>query len=347
MEKQPIKTKIDDQSFVAFLDQVQSRPSGFLSGGQDLSPTEGNVPAIPLRNENPEQSQLDDGENDFFESEFESEKEDNLLEFFLKSDTEPKEQQKESLSYEQDSPFMNSFLTELVNSMKNTLSSIYHATVLTMDKFDDADIKKRSHRQIKEDIRRMDSVLNSLLNFININTPIAKTDTLSVIFDEILEANEKQLREKNIKVMKRCEKNLPETYIHNEQIRFILHSILQYAVFSTSPNETIGLLMKSSDFHDGLDAKKPSSESKEGYVEVVVGFNGNRKLLNPLENSAGTSEDQGEEAIGLILRLVKEILQKNRGRIAVETNGKRPNTLVTLRFPIERRKVVYYAPITL
>jgi hypothetical protein len=82
-------------------------------------------------------------------------------------------------------------------------------------------------------------VLNSLLNFISINTPIAKTNTLSVILEDILEAIEKQLRAKDIRIARRCEKDLPET------------------------------------------------------------------------------------------------------------NGNRPKTLITVRFPIERRKVVYYAPITL
>jgi hypothetical protein len=31
----------------------------------------------------------------------------------------------------------------------------------------------------------------------------------------------------------------------------------------------------------------------------------------------------------------------------VETHGERPKTLINLRFPVERRKVVYYEPIAL
>jgi len=80
---------------------------------------------------------------------------------------------------------------------------------------------------------------------------------------------------------------------------------------------------------------------------MVVGFNGGSKLANPLESLSGIPGDQRDEAMELILKLVKEILRKNHGRMMVETNGKRPNTLITLRFPIERRNVVYYAPINL
>ena len=159
---------------------------------------------------------------------------------------------------------MTSFLVELVHCIKNSLTSIYHTTSLAMEEIHDTERKKDSHTQVKQDIQKIDSVLNSLLNFININTPIAKENTLYVILEEILEANEKQLREKNIKIIKKFEKDLPETYIHNEQVRFILHSVLQYAIFSTPRNETIGFLMKALDFHDGMDTKKDSPEKKKG-----------------------------------------------------------------------------------
>jgi hypothetical protein len=64
----------------------------------------------------------------------------------------------------------------------------------------------------------------------------------------------------------------------------------------------------------------------------------------------GNSKDvpgDPREAIDLILVLAKEILKKNHGMMIMESNGNKPKTLITVRFPIERRKVVYYAPITL
>lgn len=344
MEKHFCGTKLDDRSFVTALHRLQSQLPDLISEEKNILASEGgSIPSVSLRNEQPENSLFDNLEKDFFASEGEDKTHDPPLKF----DTKSKEHKEDMPSMEGKTPFMNSFLIELVDSIKNTLSSIYQNVVLNMDKFDDAEIKKHSQCKIKEDIKKIDSVLNSLLNFINIDTPIAKTNTLIVILDEILEADEKPLREKNIKIVKRCEKDLPETYIHNEQIRFILHSVLQYAIFSVPVNETISFVMKAFDLQDGLNADKTLAESRAGYVEVAVGFNGNNKTQNPLEKIAGTSGDQGEDAIGLILRLVKEVLQKNKGIMLMEANGKRPNTLVTLRFPVERRKVVYYAPITL
>jgi len=344
METSSFKAKSDDQSFGVFLEQIRLRPPDFISGGNDLSIIEErNSPPISLKDEEPELFKFNGKE----EVSVEPEAEGNSFESFLKkADTKSAEPKKENLPNEEDPPFMNSFLIELVHSVKNTLASIYHTTLVTMDKADDVEIRKHSRVKIKEDIKKIDSVLNSLLNFININTPIAKTNTLYTILEEVLEANQKQLHEKNIQIMKRCEKDLPETYIHNEQVRFILHSIVQYAIFSTPPNESIGLIMKSLDFHDAMDTQKDSSGKKKGYVEVVVGFDGGVKLTGPLENLLKMPEDQ-RQATDLILILANEILTKNRGSMSIESNGKRPKTLITLRVPIERRNVVYYAPINI
>jgi len=258
----------------------------------------------------------------------------------------PRESKKEGLPNERGPSFMDSFLIELVHSIKKTLASVYQATVLTMDRYDDVEIRKRSHTQVKEDINKIDSVLNSLLNFINVNTPIIKTNTLYVILEEILEANDKQLRQKHIKINKTYEKDLPDTFFHPEQVRFILHYVLQYAILSTPPNGNIGLLMKSCDIHDGTVAEKTSPENNRRYIEVMIGFNGNRKPANQLDNLSETPEDQEEGTTDLILRLAKEILERNHGRM-IETHGKRWETLIALRFPVERRKVVYYEPIAL
>jgi len=344
METESLDTKNDNPSFAAFLNQVQSKPPDFISHGKGIPDTENwNSPPRSFETEKPEIPESKGKEGDLLKSE---EAVHPIEAFLKKADTKPPESRKEDLPDEQDSPFMTSFLVDLVHSIKNTLASIHHATLLTIEKADDPEIRIHSHAQVKEDIKKIDTVLNSLLNFININTPIAKTNTLYVILEEILEANEKQLRVKNLKIIKKCEKDLPETYIHNEQVRFILHSILQYAIFSTPPNESVVFLMKALDFRGDTDIKKGSPENKGGYVEVVIGFNGNRKLSNQLDDSSGLPEDQ-KEATDLILRLVKTTLQRNRGTMMVETNGKRPKTLITLRFPIERRNVVYYEPINI
>jgi hypothetical protein len=268
-----------------------------------------------------------------------------FVSFMNKSETKQTETKESPPPVEQDSPFLSTFLVELINNIKNTLASIKHFTILSEEKLDDVEFRKFSQKSVSEDIKKIDSVLNSLLNYININTPIIKTNTVNFLLEEVLEANEKQILSKKIKIYKKCDKVLPETFIHDEQVKFILNSVLQFAILSTPSNGSIGFLIKSFDIQNGVSDKKSPLE-KNGYVEVVVGFMGEKP-----GRSAGSPSDgapaQKEDSANLILQLVKEILQKNFGIMKFEVDEKKSRTLLTLRFPIERRKVIYYEPINL
>ena len=286
----------------------------------------------------------DEMENDFFETE----KETNVAATFSnKGETDPAESNGRKSSIEQNTPFLSSFLIELIHSIKNTLISIQSMSGLSADRLNDVEFRKYAQRNIAEDIKKIDSVLNSLLNYIHINTPIIKTNTISIILEEVLEANEKQLQGKKIKIFKKCEKDLPETFIHGEQVKFILNSILQYAILSTPLNGTIGFLIKSFDFQNEGPDKRVSSERNEGYIEAAIGFTCEKKGVDQSKDNFGIPHVQQEETSKLILQLVKEILQKNKGSMTHEVDPNKPRALITLRFPIERRKVVYYEPISI
>ena len=62
----------------------------------------------------------------------------------------------------------------------------------------------------------------------------------------------------------------------------------------------------------------------------------------PAEQGVGTQMLQKEEPLDLILRFVKEVVQRNRGIMRIEADEKKTKTFISLRFPVERRKVVYY-----
>lgn len=193
-----------------------------------------------------------------------------------------------------------------------------------------------------EDIKKIGSVLNGLLNYIHISTPITKSNTLSSILQEVLEAHEKQIQNKNIKIFKKCKEDLPETFIHDEQVRFVLNSVLQYAILSTPPNGTLGFLIKSFDFQQG-----GPGERNGGYIEAAIPFIGDREQVEQLREVSVKSSNSKDETSKLILQLVKDILDQNRGSMTYEFDPKKGKTLIVVKFPIERRKVVYYESINL
>jgi hypothetical protein len=158
----------------------------------------------------------------------------------------------------------------------------------------------------------------------------------------VLKKHQGKLEEKGIKVLKKLEKDLPETIVHEEQLRYILNSILQYALPSIPSQGSIGFLTKSVHVHKRIGEAEKLAQKDGRFVEIMVVFTGYKKPLEKFDTILGVPPPQQEEAIELELRLIKEMIQKNRGIMTFEVNEKRPRTLISLKFPMERRKVIYY-----
>lgn len=272
---------------------------------------------------------------------------DPLASFLEQIETLPSESREKDQVLTESNSFMASFLTDLIPSIKNQLGMIRNLTSLSADRLGDLEFRKSYQRNVTERIRQIDSVLNSLLNYIHINTPVVKENTLHIILEEVLEANEKQLQEKNIRVLKRCEKDLPETYIHDEQVKFILNALLQYVILSTLPNGSIGLLLRASDTQHGEGPSRNLIETNGGSIEILIGFTTPQKPTAFPGAVPPSTMAQKEEIIGLILKLVEEILGKNHGGLSLEVDEKRAKSFIVLKLPIERRKVVFYERINL
>jgi light-regulated signal transduction histidine kinase (bacteriophytochrome) len=220
--------------------------------------------------------------------------------------------------------------------------SIKTFTQLLREKFNDAEYRDYFYRIVTEDIEKIDSVLNGLLNYIKINTPISKTNTVHLILDEILRKRENQIEESRIKIFKKLEKELPETIVHDEQLRYVLDTLLQYALSSVLPEGSIGFLTKSIDLPRAVMDAQTGAEREDRCLEILIVFTGYRTSAERFETVLGISPFQQDESIELELRLVKEIIEKNRGAMKLEVNETKTRTLISLRLPVERRKVVFY-----
>jgi hypothetical protein len=243
------------------------------------------------------------------------------------------------LSNEQNAPFMSSFFIELIQRIKNTLSSVRNYTQMSRGKFSDKEFGEYFYRAVTEDIEKIDMVLSGLVNYIKLNTPIRKTNTVHRLIEEELKKYQVKLEEKGIKLFKRFEKDLPETIVPDEQLRYILSSVFQYALANISPNLNMGLITRSFVLEKEVGEGPPLFQKDGRYIEISVVFMGYKKTA---EQGVGTTTLQKEEPLDLILRFVKEVVQRNQGMMKIEGDEKKAKTFVSLRFPVERRKVVYY-----
>jgi nitrogen-specific signal transduction histidine kinase/MoxR-like ATPase len=274
---------------------------------------------------------------------FETESENKSFSTFLKKvDAKSTESKPRSFSSEQNANLLSLFLIELVHRIKNPLVSIKTFTQLLRDKFDDGEFREHFYRIVTEDIEKIDYVLNGLLTYIKINTPIEKKDTVHVILEDVLKRHELGLEDKKVKIFRKFEKDLPETIVHDEQLRYIFNALLEYSIPSIPPSGTIGILTKSFHLQTELANAKTYHQKNGGYVEILIVFTGYKKPMEQFETVLGISAGQKEEAVELELRLIKEIIQRNQGIMKFEVNEKKPRTIISLRFPIERRKLIYY-----
>ncbi len=239
-------------------------------------------------------------------------------------------------------PDASLFFLELVHRIKNPLVSIKTFTQLLKDKFNDKEFRDYFYRIVTEDIEKIDSVLTGLLNYIRINHPIEKKDTVHSIIDDVLKRHQAEIESKRIKLFKKYEKDLPETILHEEQLRYILSSLIQYAIPSIPKSGSIGFLTKSLEDGKGNGGEPAISSKAKKYIEILIVFTGYKKPTEPLDPLLGLPSPPSEEVADLEIRLLKEMVERNRGRMTFEVNEKKLRTLISLKFPVERRKVITY-----
>lgn len=238
------------------------------------------------------------------------------------------------LSNEQNTPFLRSFLIDLIRRIKSDVDSIQNYTQISRGKFSDKEFGDYYYRSVNEHVEKVNIVLNSLLDFIKVHTPIQKRNSVHNILEEILKKHQSRLDEKGIKVLKKLERDLPETVVPDEQLKYILQSLLQYILVLAPFRWNLGLSTRSF-VPENADTPGQSIFKKDGkYIEISFVF--------PGEAGSGTAAIRKEEAPDILLRFVKEIVLHNHGMLKIEADEKKTKTAISVRFPAERRKVVTY-----
>ena len=229
------------------------------------------------------------------------------------------------------------FFIELIDQFKDTLKSLKNFTRIFQEKFNDKEFGVYLNRIITDDIKKIELVQNSLLTYIRINNPITKTNTVNTLIEEELKKYQAELEEKKIKLFKTLEKNLPEPAVPDDQLRYILSCVLQYVMALIGANGNLGLFTKQ------FALQREVGADQEGrFIEILMIYTGYRKATEQPGSPLGIAAHQKERILDLALRLVDEIVQRNRGMMKFEEDEKKGKTTISLRFPVERRKMVYY-----
>jgi hypothetical protein len=234
-----------------------------------------------------------------------------------------------------------SLLIELIHHTKSTLDSIKKYTQLSLGKFSDKEFGEFFYRMITKQIEKNDLLVDSFLNYIKVTTPIRKKGTVNTLIGEVLKKHQVRLEENKTKIFRNFEKDLPETIVPDEQLKFILDSILQYTMASIRSDGDIEFLTKSSALQKE-SGEDPGFEKDRKYIEILVAFTSYKKSMERSMQELRAPTPKEEIASDVLLRLVHAIVEGNQGVTRVEVDETKAKKSILLKLPAERRKVVLY-----
>jgi hypothetical protein len=236
----------------------------------------------------------------------------------------------------------SSLIIELIQRIDHSLESIKYFTRVSRGKFSDKTFDDHFHHILNDEIGKVDLLLSSVLNYLKVNSTETKINTVHALIENVLKKNQTQIEEKKIRVFKKFKEDLPETITPDEHLKYILDSTLKYAIRWMPLNGGIGFMTRLF-----INQKQPGEVSApsigEGkYIEISIHFDGYRKTIEPFETILKDPSPEKKETLDFELRLIDEMVKKNQGVMEFGIDGQKGRTLITLRFPVERRKVVYY-----
>jgi len=263
--------------------------------------------------------------------------------FINKNATESLESREDIIPNEHIAFTLFPFFIELIDQFKDTLKNLRYFTRIfyeNYEKFCDKEFGAYLNRMITEDIRNIELVQNSLINYIRISTPIIKKSTVNTIIEEELKKCQVVLNEKQIKLFKTLEENLPGTAVPDDQLRYILSCILQYVMALMPRNGSFGLFTKSLILQKETVEDQTFDQKERRHIEILMFYTSYKKPTEQFGAELGIPARQKEGILDLALRLVDQIVQGNRGTMKFEMDDKKEKTAIFLRFPVERRRVV-------
>jgi len=234
----------------------------------------------------------------------------------------------------------SALVADLVNRIRKTVAEMRDLADSSRGKFKDPAFSQGFQRRMTEYIDNSEADLNCFLDYLRIKSPVRQTNRIHVILEEALERHKKKLMDKGIRIFRRkFEKGLPDASVHIEELRFILNWILEYAIISALPNQSIAFLTRSLEAKEDHEAIRSPEKRGTKCIEIVIasGDYEDFKKQAGVSPKIRTVQNEGERS--WILPLVDEIVQKHRGSLKVSEGRLR---MVSLILPIERRKIVYY-----
>ena len=252
------------------------------------------------------------------------------------SSTKTPESQEDVPRTELNIPPLSSFLVDLICTVRKSLEEVVNQTETYEKKYANNGLGECFFR-LRSDIGKIDALFDNLLQYNKIVTPVRKTNTVHNLIENVLKKYDTLFEKRETLIFRRFEKDLPEVVVPDEQLGYLLDSVLQYILGLMASGGGISFSTRSLVIQEKEDERKQLLEQNNRWVEILAIFTRYMGSTEEAKSILGIQEHLTEQnPLDLILQLAKKMVDKNRGLMKVELAEERNNSSISLLFPAEK-----------
>lgn len=223
--------------------------------------------------------------------------------------------------------FFDLTLPTLAHEIKNPLVAISTFAHLLPEKYEDAEFRQDFSRLVNQDVKRINELLENLLEFTQFSPPHPAPNDLNFILIGVIKQKEKAVHRWGGKITTELSAGLPLILFDETQLGFVLRNLLENALSKMSPDVPLRIATSFS-WDEGTGGRQE-------FVDLRVWYDGPEEFPGTIQRAGDRETEPDFRNLSLALLLVRKVMARNRGTMQVRQEGEEGMT-VRLRFPVVR-----------
>jgi len=229
---------------------------------------------------------------------------------------------------EEGESWFDAAIPTLAHEIKNPLVAISTFAHLLPEKYDDPEFRGEFSGLVMQDVRRINELLENLLEFAQFAPPRFTANDLNFILEEILQQEEKTLGRRGGEIRTELGEELPLVLFDQAQLNFVLRNLLENVVAKMGSNQPLHVSTRFS--------REEGREGQKQFVDLHMWRDGQERVFSPLPQSLHEGSKPDFQNQNLALLLIRKVMVRNRGQMQVGQEEEEGMT-VRLRFPVAER----------
>ncbi len=225
---------------------------------------------------------------------------------------------------EKEGSWLNVILPTLAHEMKNPMVAITTFAHLLPEKYDDPEFRGEFSGLVNQDVRRINELLENLLEFAHFTKPRPSPLDLNLVLGEVLQQQETFFRKRGAQFNCETAEELPLISFDGVQLSFLLRNLLENALGKMEGKEPLLVQTRL------LPVDGPPGQRDR--VELEARYDGQEGVMGTIQRSVGLEGVPEFQNLSLSFLLIRHLMIRNGGEMQVQQEGE-AGTSVRLQFP--------------